>query len=56
MIFIAMLIVPLCVMNLATYKVSYKYRDIAQGNREKVEGYEASDRHFQKSQLASDSL
>ena len=56
LIFIAILVVPLCVMNLATYKVSYNDRDFAPDTRESVEGYAASDRHFPKSQLASDSL
>jgi RND superfamily putative drug exporter len=55
-IFIAMLVVPLCVMNLKTYKVSYNDRDFAPATVESVEGYAASDRHFPKSQLSSDSL
>jgi putative drug exporter of the RND superfamily len=56
LIFIALLVVPLCLMNLATYKVSYNDRDFAPARVESVEGYAASDRHFPKSQLSSDSL
>jgi len=55
-IFIALLVVPFCVMNLATYKVSYNDRDFAPATVESVEGYAASDRHFPKSQLSVDSL
>jgi putative drug exporter of the RND superfamily len=56
MIFIAALIVPLCIMNLATYKVSYNDRDFAPSSVESVQGYAASDRHFPKSQLSVDTL
>jgi putative drug exporter of the RND superfamily len=56
MIFIAALVVPLCVMNLATYKVSYNDRDFAPASVESVEGYAASDRHFPTSQLSVDTL
>src|ERR1700757_930137 len=56
MIFIAVLIVPLCIMNLATYKVSYNDRDFAPASVESVEGYAASDRHFPESQLSVDTL
>ncbi|WP_068179746.1 RND family transporter [Mycobacterium sp. UM_CSW] len=55
-IFVALLVVPLCVMNLATYKVSYNDRDFAPATVESVEGYAASDRHFPKSQLSVDNL
>ncbi|WP_374025430.1 RND family transporter [Mycobacterium sp. HNNTM2301] len=55
-IFVAVLVVPLCVMNLATYKVSYNDRDFAPATVESVEGYAASDRHFPKSQLSVDNL
>src|SRR6202012_1292768 len=56
LIFIALLVVPLCVMNLATYKVSYNDRDFAPASVESVEGYAASDRHFPPSQLSVDTL
>jgi putative drug exporter of the RND superfamily len=56
LIFIAALIVPLCIMNLATYKVSYNDRDFAPASVESVQGYAASDRHFPKSQLSVDTL
>ena len=56
LIFIALLVAPLCIMNLATYKVSYNDRDFAPASVESVEGYAASDRHFPKSQLSTDTL
>jgi putative drug exporter of the RND superfamily len=56
MIFVALLIVPFCIMNLATYKVSYNDRDFAPASVESVEGYAASDRHFPESQLSVDTL
>jgi putative drug exporter of the RND superfamily len=56
MIFVALLIVPFCIMNLATYKVSYNDRDFAPATVESVEGYAASDRHFPESQLSVDTL
>ena len=56
LIFIAALIVPLCIMNLATYKVSYNDRDFAPASVESIQGYAASDRHFPKSQLSVDTL
>ena len=56
MICIAVVVVPLCIMNLATYKVSYNDRDFAPASVESVEGYAASDRHFPKSQLSVDTL
>jgi putative drug exporter of the RND superfamily len=56
LIFIAALVVPLCIMNLATYKVSYNDRDFAPASVESVEGYAASDRHFPKSQLSVDTV
>jgi RND superfamily putative drug exporter len=55
-IFVALLVVPFCVMNLATYKVSYNDRDFAPETVESVEGYAASDRHFPASQLSVDTL
>src|ERR1700757_1044864 len=55
-IFVALLVVPFCLMNLATYKVSYNDRDFAPETVESVEGYAASDRHFPKSQLSVDNL
>lgn len=55
-IFVALLVVPLCLMNLATYKVSYNDRDFAPASVESVQGYGASDRHFPKSQLSVDNL
>lgn len=56
MIFVAALVVPLCLMNLATYKVSYNDRDFAPATVESAEGYSASDRHFPPSQLSVDTL
>lgn len=56
LIFIAILVAPLCIMNLTTYKVSYNDRDFAPASVESVEGYAASDRHFPPSQLSVDNL
>ncbi|OBH05079.1 hypothetical protein A5696_00195 [Mycobacterium sp. E2699] len=55
-IFVALLVVPLCLMNLATYKVSYNDRDFAPDTVESVRGYAASDRHFPPSQLSVDTV
>jgi putative drug exporter of the RND superfamily len=56
MIAIAALVIPLCIANLATYKVSYNDRDFAPASVESVKGYAAADRHFPKSQLSVDTL
>ncbi|OHV04599.1 RND family transporter [Mycobacterium talmoniae] len=53
---IAALVLPLCILNLATYKVSYNDRDFAPPSVESVKGYVAADRHFPKSQLSTDVL
>jgi putative drug exporter of the RND superfamily len=53
---VAALIIPLAIMNLATYKVSYNDRDFAPASVESSKGYAAADRHFAKSQLSTDVL
>jgi putative drug exporter of the RND superfamily len=56
MIAIAALVIPLCIANLPTYKVSYNDRDFAPASVESSKGYAAADRHFPKSQLSADTL
>ncbi|OBI32037.1 RND family transporter [Mycolicibacter sinensis] len=53
---IAALVLPLCILNLATYQVSYNDRDFAPASVESVQGYAAADQHFPKSQLSTDVL
>ncbi|MBV8787001.1 MAG: RND family transporter [Mycobacterium sp.] len=53
---VAALIIPLAIMNLAAYKVSYNDRDFAPASVESSKGYAAADRHFPKSQLSTDVL
>jgi RND superfamily putative drug exporter len=53
---VAALIIPLAIMNLAAYKVSYNDRDFAPASVESSKGYAAADRHFAKSQLSTDVL
>ncbi|WP_442931811.1 MMPL/RND family transporter [Mycobacterium sp. 050128] len=53
---IAILVIPLAILNLATYKVSYNDRDFAPTTVESSKGYAASDRHFPKSELSTDVL
>src|SRR6185437_839518 len=45
---VAALVIPLAIMNLASYKVSYNDRDFAPASVESSKGYAASDRHFPK--------
>ena len=53
---VAALVIPLAIMNLASYKVSYNDRDFAPASVESSKGYAAADRHFPKSQLSTDVL
>jgi len=53
---VAALVIPLAIMNLASYKVSYNDRDFAPASVESSKGYAASDRHFPKSELSTDVL
>ncbi|CQD09574.1 membrane protein MmpL [Mycobacterium lentiflavum] len=53
---IAILVIPLAILNLASYKVSYNDRDFAPATVESSKGYAASDRHFPKSELSTDVL
>lgn len=53
---VAALVIPLAIMNLAAYKVSYNDRDFAPASVESSKGYAAADRHFPKSQLSTDVL
>ena len=52
----AALVIPLAIMNLASYKVSYNDRDFAPASVESSKGYAAADRHFPTSQLSTDVL
>jgi RND superfamily putative drug exporter len=54
MILTALLIIPLCIMGLTTYKVSYNDRDFAPTSVESVAGYSAADKHYPKSWLNND--
>jgi len=56
MIAVAALTIPLCIVNLTNYKVSYNDRDFAPSRVESSRGYDAADKHFPKSQLSIDSL
>ena len=53
---VAALVIPLAIMNLAAYKVSYNDRDFAPASVESSKGYAAADRHFPKSELSTDVL
>jgi putative drug exporter of the RND superfamily len=53
---VAALVIPVCILNLNTYKVSYNDRDFAPANVESSIGYAAADKHFPKSQLSTDVL
>lgn len=53
---VAAVIIPLCIANLATYRVSYNDLDFAPKTVESSRGYAAADRHFPKSQLSTDVL
>ena len=54
MIVVAALIIPLCILGLTTYKVSYNDRDFAPASVESVTGYGAADKHYPKSWLNND--
>jgi putative drug exporter of the RND superfamily len=54
MIAVAAMIIPLCMLGLTTYKVSYNDRDFAPASVESSVGYAAADRHFPKSWLNND--
>jgi RND superfamily putative drug exporter len=51
---VAALVIPLAILNLASYKVSYNDRDFAPPSVESSKGYAASDRHFPKSEMSTD--
>ena len=53
---VAALVIPLAIMNLTSYQVSYNDRDFAPTSVESSKGYAAADRHFPKSQLSTDVL
>jgi putative drug exporter of the RND superfamily len=53
---VAALVIPLAILNLTAYKVSYNDRDFAPADVESSIGYAAADRHFPKSQLSTDVL
>ena len=53
---VAALVIPLAILNLASYKVSYNDRDFAPPSVESSKGYAAADRHFPKSELSTDVL
>ena len=53
---VAALVIPLAILNLATYKVSYNDRDFAPASVESSKGYAAADKHFPKSELSTDVL
>ena len=50
----AALIIPICMLGLANYKVSYNDRDFAPARVESSAGYAAADKHFPKSWLSND--
>jgi RND superfamily putative drug exporter len=54
MILTAALIIPLCILGLTNYKVSYNDRDFAPASVESVAGYGAADKHYPKSWLNND--
>src|SRR6201998_2760099 len=51
---VAALIIPLAILNLTSYKVSYNDRDFAPPSVESSKGYAAADKHFPKSELSTD--
>ncbi len=53
---IAALVLPLCIVNLFRYKVSYNDRDFAPASVEASQGYAAADKHFPESQLSADTI
>jgi putative drug exporter of the RND superfamily len=56
MIAVAALVIPLCILGLATYTVSYNDRDFAPASVESSIGYAVADKHFPKSQMSTDVL
>lgn len=56
MIAVAALVIPLCIANLANYKVSYNDREFAPTSVESSQGYTAADKHFPPGQLNIDTL
>jgi putative drug exporter of the RND superfamily len=56
MIAVAALVIPLCIVGLTTYKVSYNDRDFAPASIESSAGYSVADKHFPKSQMSTDAL
>lgn len=54
MIALAALVIPLCMLGLTTYKVSYNDRDFAPASVEASTGYAAADKHFPTSWLNND--
>ena len=54
MIAVAALIIPVCILGLTTYKVSYNDRDFAPASVESSTGYAAADQHFPRSWLNND--
>src|SRR6185312_3103723 len=54
LILTAALIIPLCILGLTSYKVSYNDRDFAPASVESVTGYGAADKHYPKSWLNND--
>jgi RND superfamily putative drug exporter len=53
---VAALVIPLAILNLTAYRVSYNDRDFAPADVESSKGYAAADRHFPKSELSTDVL
>lgn len=56
MIALAALLIPLCIMGLSVYKVSYDDKQFAPARMDSLKGYAAADKHFQQSQLSTDVL
>src|SRR6185312_5880588 len=54
MIALAAIVIPLCMLGLTTYKVSYNDRDFAPASVEASTGYAAADKHYPKSWLNND--
>jgi putative drug exporter of the RND superfamily len=54
MIAVAAIVIPLCMLGLTTYKVSYNDRDFAPASVEASTGYAAADKHYPKSWLNND--
>jgi RND superfamily putative drug exporter len=56
MLTVSLMIVPLCILVLAGYKVSYNDRDFQPASTESSAGYAVADKHFPKSWLSTDML